>query len=86
MLALMSAIDQLLKTARRYAEHQDLGLSTVSWRMFADNKKLQALIDGADIQTRRLEQAMGWLSANWPDGLAWPSDVERPGPSSEAAA
>lgn len=74
----MSGIDKLLRTARVYADLQGLELSTVSWRIFEDTKKLAALEKGADIQVRRAERAMQWFSANWPDGAAWPAEVDRP--------
>lgn len=55
--------------------------------MFGDNKKLKALEDGADIQVRRLEQAMAWLSEHWPEGAEWPPGVQRPTrPTQDAAA
>lgn len=85
MVWAMSAIGHLLKVARQYAEVEGISLSAVSWRLFADNKKLRALDEfGADIQVKRLEQAMRWLSANWPQGADWPADVPRP--ASEGAA
>lgn len=74
----MDAIATLIALARLYAEKEAVELTTVSWRLFNDSKKLSALIDGSDIQVRRHEQAMRWLSANWPDGLEWPSDISRP--------
>jgi len=78
----MSVIDNLLTVARKYAELEGVGLSTVSSRAFDDGKKLAAIEGGADIQVRRLERAMQWFSDHWPDGGAWPSDVPRPSPSS----
>lgn len=75
----MSAIDQLIRVAREYARATDLELKTVSWRLFEDTKKLEAMIEGgADIQVRRLEKAMQWFSANWPSGAVWPDDIRRP--------
>ena len=82
----MSAIDHLLVAARAYGQAEGLDLTTVSWRLFQDSKKLGALVDGADIQTRRLERAMAWLSGNWPEGAEWPPAVPRPAISSGAAA
>ena len=74
----MSGIDRLLMLARAFAEAQGLELSTVSWRVFGDTKKLGALEHGADIQVRRCESALQWFSDHWPDGLAWPDGVPRP--------
>lgn len=73
----MSGIEQLLRVARRYAEIEDIPLSTVSSRALDDGKKLRALEEGADINVGRLERAMRWFSDNWPEG-DWPSEVPRP--------
>lgn len=74
----MDAIDQLLAAARAYAAFSGIELTTVSWRLFADSKKLDALVGGSDIQVRRHEAAMRWLSDGWPDHCAWPEGVARP--------
>lgn len=73
----MSAIDQLLRVARVYAELEGVPLSTVSSRAFGDGKKLRALEGGADINVGRLERGLLWFSENWPEG-DWPSDIPRP--------
>lgn len=81
----MSAIDQLLTVVRTYQEAvPDLEVSTLSWRVFGDTKKLGAIMDGADLHTRRHERALQWFSENWPEGATWPAEVARP--SAEAAA
>jgi hypothetical protein len=74
----MSGIEQLLTVARRYAEIEQIPLSTVSSRAFNDGKKLGALEDGADLTVGRLERALVWFSEHWPDG-DWPAGVPRPG-------
>lgn len=73
----MSGIEQLLTVARRYAEIENIPLSTVSSRALDDGKKLRALETGSDINVGRLERALRWFSENWPGG-DWPSDVPRP--------
>lgn len=73
----MSGIEQLLIVARRYAEIEDVPLSTVSSRVFNDGKKIKALEDGADISVGRLERALRWFSLNWPADESWPG-VPRP--------
>lgn len=74
----MTSIVELLLIARKYAEIEGVGLSTVSSRVFDDGKKIAAIEAGADIQVRRLERAMQWFSDNWPEGGSWPSSVSRP--------
>ncbi len=80
----MDSIEQLLSVARKYAELENVGLSTVSSRAFDDGKKLGAIEAGADIQVRRLERAMQWFSDNWPDA-SWPAGVARPLPARKSA-
>lgn len=76
-IASMSAIDQLLRVARRYAEVEGVPLSTVSSRVFDDGKKLRVLEEGGDINVGRLERALSWFSERLPDA-EWPGDVPRP--------
>ena len=81
---MMNGIDRLLTLARCYAEAENLDLSQVSWRALGDSKKLGALESGRDIQVRRCEGAIQWFSDNWPEGLGWPPEIERPLPLVEA--
>ncbi|MDO8912325.1 MAG: hypothetical protein Q8N10_03445 [Phenylobacterium sp.] len=74
----MSAIDQLLELTAEYRRASGIDTKTLSWRVFGDSKKLGAIVDGADIQTKRLERAVQWLSSNWPEGATWPKGVNRP--------
>lgn len=74
----MDAIQRLLTLARAYGDAEQIGLSTVSWRVFGDTKKLAALEDGADIQIGRYEKAMQWFSDNWPEKTRWPKGIDRP--------
>lgn len=74
----MTGIDRLLALANAYATAESIELSTVSWRVFGDTKKLAALVDGGDIQVKRYERALVWFAENWPDGAQWPKVVSRP--------
>lgn len=74
----MDGITHLVRAADAYGLALEIERSTVSWRLFGDGKKLAALVEGADIQVRRFEGAMRWLSANWPEGAVWPDGVPRP--------
>ncbi|MCZ7564725.1 MAG: hypothetical protein M5U08_13875 [Burkholderiales bacterium] len=76
--AVMSAIDQLLQLSRIYIAAERCELSTLSSRMFNDGKKLGAIERGGDIQVRRCERAIRWLSDNWPATTPWPAEIERP--------
>lgn len=81
----MDGITHLIRVAEAYGSAVGIESSTVSWRLFGDGKKLDALKAGADIQVRRFEAAMSWLSRNWPDGAVWPTDVSRPNVEHEQA-
>lgn len=76
----MSGIDHLLNVASAYANAEGVEFSTVSWRVFGDSKKLDAIRNGKDIQVRRFERAMAWFDEHWPTNVAWPSSAPRPGP------
>jgi hypothetical protein len=82
----MSSIDHLLRVADLYGSALSLERSTVSWRIFGDTKKLPAIHAGADIQVKRLERAMQFLSDNWPEGAEWPAEIARPQQSARSAA
>lgn len=73
----MTMIEKLLALADAYGSAESVEPSVVSWRVFGDSKKLGAIMSGADLQTRRFEQALGWFSANWPATAAWPDGVSR---------
>ena len=78
----MSIIENILSLSRTYAKAEKVGLTTVSWRVFGDTKKLRALQEGGDLQTKRAAAAMEWFSDNWPAGAVWPVNVDRPSSSS----
>lgn len=74
----MDFIASLIRAAEAFRDASGLERTTVSWRLFGDSKKLDALIAGSDIQVRRYEGAMAWLSGNWPEDVDWPEGVVRP--------
>lgn len=80
----MLTVDHLLRLADVYRRATALEEVTLSHRLFADSKKLNAMRDGADITVKRFNNALLWFAANWPADVAWPDDIPRPIP--EAAA
>lgn len=74
----MDAIDHLFRICISYSAATGLSEATISTRLFRDGKGLSRIRAGGDIGTRRLERAMKWFSANWPEGAEWPADVPRP--------
>lgn len=73
------AIISLKTVALAYCKAEDVPPKTLSWRVFNDGKKLDAILaDKADLMTAGCEKAMQWLSDNWPDKAIWPKKVARP--------
>lgn len=61
-----------------YAAATGASDTTISSRVFADSKKLDALRRGASITLRRANEALQWFSNNWPEGAEWPFGLPRP--------
>lgn len=73
------AIANLKAVAIVYCDADGVPPKTLSWRIFNDGKKLDAILaDKADLMTAGHEKAMAWLSTNWPEGAEWPENIERP--------
>lgn len=73
------AIANLKAVAASYCTAADVPPKTLSWRVFNDGKKLDAILDDkADLMTGNCERAMQWLSDNWPADAVWPDGVDRP--------
>jgi hypothetical protein len=74
-----ASIEALKAVAMVYCAAADVPPKTLSWRVFNDGKKLDAILaDKADLMTANFERAMEWLSANWPEGAVWPENIARP--------
>lgn len=68
----------LIQLSERYASARGLSISRVSTLVFADGKVLTRISKGGDLTTGRFEAAISWFSANWPEGAAWPAEIDRP--------
>lgn len=74
---LLAVIDAFLDGAGRDSE-PPLQEKTLSFRLFGDSKTIGLLRDGSDMTTKRLENALEWMSDRWPAAAVWPAHVERP--------
>lgn len=74
----MLEIAHLLKVIDAFQKAAGVPDVTLSSRMFGDSKKLGGLRAGSGITVDRFNQAMIWLSENWPSTAKWPVDVVRP--------
>jgi hypothetical protein len=83
MLSGMTSIQSLLTVSSVYAAAEKVSLKTVSSRLFDDAKRLDQIVNGADITVGRLGRALVWFSANWPAEAEWPASVVRPFTSPE---
>lgn len=73
----MQTIESLLAVARAYAAGAGVELKTVSSRVFDDGKVLDRVANGGDVSGRRIDKAIAWFDANWPEGAEWPAAVPR---------
>lgn len=69
----------LLILGHVYAQATGTTLGAVTRRAGIHEKVFRRLAEGKGVHSKTLEQAEAWFAANWPAGVAWPSDVPRPG-------
>lgn len=74
----MSGRERILRLAAVYGEALGLERTTVSWRLFQDTNKLDAIASGRDLFLGRYERAMKFFHENWPAELDWPKGIDRP--------
>lgn len=72
--------DQLITVCTAYADANNISMSTLSTQLLNGGGRLQTIAAGGDLNTGKFEEAMLWLSENWPDGTKWPIGVKRPFP------
>lgn len=82
----MTHLDALFLLVESYRASQNIAEATLSTRLFSDGKRLGAIRAGSDVGVRRLDAAINWFSANWPEGAEWPAAVPRPEPAIKEAA
>ncbi len=68
----------LLSVLDAYAAAKGWTDATTSTRIFNDGKKVGQLREGGTITVSRLNDALQFMSANWPRGARWPKGVKRP--------
>ena len=78
MLMAMNMRQHLITLIEEYAEATGISPSRVGQLLFSSGAKYQQLVDGADITVGRLESAIRWFDANWPEGQPWPEGLQRP--------
>ena len=74
----MNLRHHLIGLIEEYAKEKGLSVSRVSTLLFSSGMKYEQLLEGKDITVGRLEDAVRWLDANWPEDVAWPEGITRP--------
>jgi hypothetical protein len=74
----MALRDQLISVMSAFSAASGMSTARLSTIIFNHGSKFDLIVRGADINTRSFERAMAWLSANWPEGVPWPADIQRP--------
>lgn len=78
-MAVMNLIGRLQTLCDTYCEHAGVPRTRVARVVFNDQRRLDAVFGGeASLTIPNFEKLVMWLSANWPEGLDWPTGVERP--------
>lgn len=68
----------LLHLAGNYAAHTGKKPSTLGVYAVNDGKFFGRLQAGSSCSLRTADRVLNWFHENWPDDLAWPSDIPRP--------
>lgn len=74
----MYSMTDFLSVIDAYLAVSPIKEKTLSGRMFDDQKKIAKMRGGAGILLSRANDALVWLSENWPEGAVWPKGVARP--------
>ena len=80
--AMDDAVRRLVALCALFAEATGRSISTVSRYATGSGETIARLRRGHTITTRRAERAFRFLSENWPESVAWPPEIPRPGVSS----
>ena len=81
----MNLRDHLISLIETYAAAKGISPSHVSTMQFSSGSKYRELKEGRDITVGRLEAAVAWFDANWPDDVPWPEGLPRPSVAAQAA-
>lgn len=73
-------VNALLELCDLYGRAESLQSRSLAVLIWDDSRLIDRLREGGDVATRRWQYGMAWLSAHWPDELAWPNHIERPPP------
>ena len=75
----------LLLLADIKLESSGMSRAAISRAALNDNTFLTRVDRGENFTIGNFDKVVRWLSENWPDGIDWPADIERPAPESVEA-
>lgn len=69
----------LMVCASAYAASRKLSLTTLGRLAAGDWRFFDRVTEGSTTFTaRKYDEVIRWFSDNWPEGVEWPADVQRP--------
>lgn len=75
----MQLVNNLLRLASMYGEAKRISEATIGKTIALDGKFFSRIRSGqASFTARKYDEIVANFSRRWPDGLAWPNDIERP--------
>ncbi len=82
----MNYREELVVLAEAYCQKMELSEARVANLAGCNGEFFARMRAGRAAQVDTLERVKAWFSENWPDGLAWPKNVARPGRGRSRAA
>lgn len=72
------AREDLLSLAESFHDATKTTHSTIGKRALNDNTFFGRIKSGDSFRVDTFDKVVRWFSENWPEGVKWPADVERP--------
>lgn len=76
----MNIRQHLLALIDTYAAARQISGSRVTTIAMGSGNVYRTLLEGGNITLKRVDEAVEWFSANWPEGTDWPEGIARPQP------
>ncbi len=68
----------ILLLASKYSAHTGIGETSLAQSVMNDRSFFRDIRSGRSNTIKTYTSVLQWFSDNWPDGLAWPDEIERP--------
>ena len=70
--------NHILSLASQYSIHTGMGETSLAQSVMNDRSFFKRIRKGRSNTIKTYTSVLQWFSDNWPDGLAWPDEIERP--------